>query len=235
VRIPDESLSQDQIAGLSTELNSKPRITTSVSSPVGGKAGDLWINNSASIQYMLFFDGTTWINSSPNGLIPSPATVNALQYVRLNSTATSLEYANIDFSSMLASSTRGAVNGVAPLDSSGLLPISVVPPFMTRSPISGIKAGAVVNGTFTVALMEDKYIVDGLTVALSAGSATVQLSIGGVLVGSTAAVTTTPTRLGLASTNIDGSIVPKVVSLVVTGASSATDLTFVVGALLIGD
>jgi hypothetical protein len=233
--IPAGAILQSKVSGLESELGSKPTITIGISAPVGAIPGDLWVNNSAAVQYMLFFDGTNWINSSPNGLIPNPTTLNALQYLRLNSTSTALEYANIDFSSLLATSTRGEVNGVAPLDSSGLVPASSLPTFVTRSPISGIKAGAIVNGTFTVSLMEDKYVVDGITLALSAGTATVQLSIGGVLVGSTVAVTTTPSRLAIASSNINASIVPQVVSLVVTGAASATDLAFVVGALLIGD
>ncbi len=235
VMIPDAALDSAKVDGLDDALAARPSITVGTSSPLTPAAGDLWIKTAASVPYMLFYDGVRWINASPNGILPSPVISNALQFVRLNATANAMEFVDIDLSSVLGVISRGAPNGVAPLDSSGLLPTSVLPSWVSRSPIIGIRAGSIVNGTLSIGIIEDKYTVDGISLALSAGTATVQLSIGGSLVGSTMAVTTTPQRLAIGNINIDASAVPKVVSLVVTGASAATDLAYNVGCLVVGD
>ena len=235
VAIADAALPSAKVNGLDAALATRPSITVAATTPVTPDAGNLWVNTAGSVPFMLFYDGVRWINASPNGLIPSPDVVNSLQFLRLNATATSLEYTDVDLSSVLGVAARGAANGVAPLDSSGLIPSSVIPSWASRSPVTGVRPGSIVNGTISVGLIEDQYTVDGITLALSAGSATVQLSIGGSLVGSTVAVTTTPTRLAIGNISVDGSATPKVVSLVISGATGATDLAYNIGMLLVGN
>jgi hypothetical protein len=232
ILINDGSIPSAKITGLDADLAIKADIYVSATQPVGAASGSLWVNTAGSIPQLLFFDSVRWLSSSPNGLIPLPQTANALQYVRLNSTATALEYASIDLSAMIASTSRGAANGVAPLDAAGLVPSSALPAWCARAPILGNISGAVANGTYPIAVIEDQYVFDGLTVALSAGTATVQLYVGGSAVGSTVGASTTPTKLAITSAVKDGSTVPLLVALVVTASSGATNLTYNAGALI---
>lgn len=235
VSIADGALPQAKVSGLAAALTGKPNLDVSPSAPTGTlTAGSLWVNTSGSVPALMFYDGVRWLSSSPNGMIPLPQTSNALQYVRLNSTATALEYAALDTSALMPTNSRGAANGVAPLDASGLLPGSVLPAWVARTPIIGVRSGSVANGTYVIGTIEDLYVFDGLTLVLSTGSASVQLVVGGVNVGGLAAVTTSISKLNITTSVRDASTTPMVVSLVVSGAAGAADLAYNVGCLIAG-
>jgi len=235
INIPDNSIEQAKVFGLENSLAGKAKITVSASAPTGAVTGDLWVNTSYAVPTLMFYDGTRWLNSSPNGMIPLPLAANALQFLRLNSTATSLEFAPFDTTSLVQVSSVGAANGVAPLNSSGQIPTSALPDFAKKSPIVGSIAGTLTNTTYTIALFAGcVHTIDSLTAKLTSGSCTLQLQVAGVNVGSTLACTATTTKLAIASTVIDSSVSTKDVTLIVTGATTPVGLTFNLGNSITG-
>lgn len=233
INIADDAIAQAKVAGLVTALAGKAKITVSGSTPTGAATGDLWINTSYSVPALMFYDGVHWLNSSPNGMIPLPLAANALMYLRLNSTATALEYASFDTSALLKTTQLGAANGVAPLNSSAQVPVSNLHPAAVRAPIVGRVAGSIANTTIVVGhIYGGVHQFTSLTAKLATGSLTLQLQVNGVAVGSTLAVTTTTAKIDITPASVDASVSPKDVALVVTGGSTPADLTYNIGSTL---
>jgi hypothetical protein len=227
IAIADDAITQNKISGLVTALAGKAKMTVAATAPGGAAYGDLWINTSTAVPSLLFYDSIRWLSASPNGLVPLPQAANALQFLRLNSTATALEYSSFDTTGLVPTSQIGLANGVAPLNSSGKLPSTVLPDYSLKSPIIGKVAGSITNSTVVVAILEGAaHTITGFTAKLDAGTATLQLAVGGVNVGSTLACSTTTTKLAITSIVKDASVTPLDVSIVITGASSASGLTF---------
>ena len=227
INIADSALAQAKVAGLVTALAGKARITVGTTTPVGPITGDLWINTSYSVPALMFYDGTHWLNSSPNGMIPLPLPINALQYLRLNSTSTSLEYAAFDTSGLVKTSSLGAQNGAAPLNSAAQVPVVNLPPASTRCPIVGRMAGSIANTTIVVGhISGGAHTFTRLTAKLATGSLTLQLYVSGVPVGSTLAVTSATASLAITPALVDATTTAKDVSLVITGGVTPADLTY---------
>lgn len=235
VNIPDGSIAKSKVSGLEIDLASKAKISVSPTAPLTPGQGDLWVNTGYAVPSLLFYDGVRWLNSSPNSLLPLPLAANALQFVRLNSTATALEYAPFDTSDLVKSDTIGVANGVAALDSSGKLPSASVPAFVTKTPITGRIPGAIANGTIVVGHLEGaQHSFVGLSAKLTSGTCTIQLSIGGTLVGGTLAVTSTAAKIAIVPTAVDATAAVKDVAIVVTGGTSPVDLTFNINNEVVG-
>jgi hypothetical protein len=235
INMPDASLTQAKVNGLVAALGTKAKITVSGSAPLTPATGDLWVNTSYAVPTLLFYDGIRWLSSSPNGMIPLPLPANALQFLRLNSTATALEYSPFDTTGLVQLSQVGAANGVAALNSLGKVPSSNIPDFAQRSPIIGRISGAVVNGSYVVGhIAGNIHAFDSLTAKLTSGTATLQLQVGGVTIGATLGATLTSTKLAITSTASDATSVVKDVVLVVTGAATPVDLTYNIGSLITG-
>lgn len=235
INIADGAIAQAKISGLVTALASRAKISVSSTAPTGPLQGDLWVNTSYAVPTLLFYDGVRWLNSSPNGMIPLPLPANALQFVRLNSTATALEYAPFDTSGLVATNQVGAANGVCALNAQGKVPSSSVPEFAQRSPITGRIAGSIANQTYVVGHINGTvHAFDSITCKLTSGTCTVQLQVGGNNVGSTIAVTSTTTKLAITPTTIDSTTAPRDVSLVVTGGATPVDLTYHIGNTITG-
>lgn len=227
VAIADGAIPMAKVAALVSTLSTKANITVSGSQPASAVNGDFWINTSAAVPALLFYDGVRWLSASPNGLVPLPQTANALQFLRLNSTATALEYAPIDTSALVRLNTVGLANGVAPLNSSGRLPTTHFPEFSLKAPIIGRVAGSIANSTIPVGLLSgSKHTFQGIAVRTTSGTCTVQLQVGGVNVGSTLAVTATATRLAISNIVSDATATPRDVSLVVTAGATPVDLFY---------
>jgi hypothetical protein len=227
INISANAIGQDKVNGLVDDLSARAKITVSGSSPLSPGQGDLWVNTSFSVPTLLFYDGVRWLNSSPNGLIPLPLPANVLQFLRLNSTATALEYAPFDTSGLVLLSSVGAANGVAALNANGKLQSGAVPEFAMRSPIIGRIGGAVANGTYVIGHISGSiHVFDGIVAKLTSGSATLQLQVGGVNVGSTLAATSASTRLPITASTQDATAAVRDVAIVVTGATSPVDLTY---------
>jgi hypothetical protein len=225
IAIANDAIAQTKVNGLVAALALRADVYVQPTTPVSPRSGSLWVQTGGLLPSLAFFDGTRWVSTNAEGLIPSPTNANALQFLRLNSSANAFEYASFDASGFILTSRIGASGGVAPLDGGGLLPSSVIPAFLAVRPINVLRSGALANGTFKIALIANSGVtVRGIAVELGAGSATIQLRIDGVDVGSPVAATTTPTRVAISNHVVNALTSPKSVALVVSGASSASDL-----------
>lgn len=233
IAIADGAIPKAKVDGLVAELANKAQITVSGTSPASPGLGDFWVNTSTSVPSLLFWDGVRWLSASPNGLVPLPQTADALRFLRLNSTASALEYAPIDFSGLLRTEQLGLGGGVAPLNPQAKVPRLNLPNFAFRCPITGSLPGAIANATRVVAIISNaKHTFQGLSARLGAGSCTLQLQVNGVNVGSTLSVNTTTARLAISDVVEDATATPRNVALVITAATSASDLTFNVETLI---
>lgn len=162
---------------------------------------------------------------------------NANQYVRVNGTGTALEYGDIDFSALVPKTYMGAANGVATLDTGGSLPVSQLPetfstisiPFFSVHEDSSANIG---NKTYFVSRLWKQTIrIDGIAYKLNSGTATLQLSVDGTLVGSTFAATSTLKSENLSTViEIDATAASRRLELVVTNNSSGQSLEVAIAA-----
>ncbi len=229
--VTDNQIPQIKVSNLATSLAGKANIVNSLTAPTAPVTGDLWLDTSQVPAVLKFYDGTQFLNTSPESSLPTFLQTNAGQYVRVNGTGTSLEYGDIDFSSLVPKTYMGAANGVATLDTSGKLPVSQLPETFSTNTIPFFSvweqsSATVTNKTYFVTrLFKQTIRIDGLAFKLSGGTCTIQLSVDGVAVGSTYSVSTTASQQSLTTIiEIDSTSVGRRLELVVTNASSATSL-----------
>lgn len=229
--VTDNQIPQIKVSNLATSLAGKANIINSLTAPTAPVTGDLWLDTSQVPAVLKFYDGTQFLNTSPESSLPTFLQTNAGQYVRVNGTGTSLEYGDIDFSALVPKTYMGAANGVATLDTSGKLPVSQLPETFSTITIPFFSvweqsSATVTNKTYFVTrLFKQTIRIDGLAFKLSGGTCTIQLSVDGVAVGSTYSVSTTASQQSLTTIiEINASATGRRLELVVTNASSATTL-----------
>ena len=229
--VTDNQIPQIKVSNLATSLAGKANIVNSLTAPTAPVTGDLWLDTSQVPAVLKFYDGTQFLNTSPESSLPTFLQTNAGQYVRVNGTGTSLEYGDIDFSALVPKTYMGAANGVATLDTSGKLPVSQLPETFSTITIPFFSvweqsSATVTNKTYFVTrLFKQTIRIDGLAFKLSGGTCTIQLSVDGVAVGSTYSVSTTASQQSLTTIiEINASATGRRLELVVTNASSATTL-----------
>ncbi len=229
--VTDNQIPQIKVSNLATSLAGKANIINSLTAPTAPVTGDLWLDTSQVPAVLKFYDGTQFLNTSPESSLPTFLQTNAGQYVRVNGTGTSLEYGDIDFSALVPKTYMGAANGVATLDTSGKLPVSQLPETFSTITIPFFSvweqsSATVANKTYFVTrLFKQTIRIDGLAFKLSGGTCTIQLSVDGVAVGSTYSVSTTASQQSLTTIiEINASATGRRLELVVTNASSATTL-----------
>lgn len=227
ISIADGAIAQAKTAGLPAALDLKGDVYVGTSAPGSPRAGSLWINTAGAVPTLLFYDGARFLNASPEGLLPDIAPADALKFLRLNSTASGYELATVDLSGVVPAEDVGAANGVASLDGSARLPVAQMPTIHRKPSLLGILQGSVTNGTKLAGIIGgQKYSLDAADYVLGAGSATVQLRIGGVDFGLPVAVTTTPVRQTWGAVVANAVSAGLAVQLVVTLASGASDLAW---------
>ena len=229
--VTDNQIPQIKVSNLATSLAGKANIVNSLTAPTAPVTGDLWLDTTQVPAVLKFYDGTQFLNTSPESSLPTFLQTNAGQYVRVNGTGTSLEYGDIDFSALVPKTYMGAANGVATLDTSGKLPVSQLPETFSTITIPFFSvweqsSATVTNKTYFVTrLFKQTIRIDGLAFKLSGGTCTIQLSVDGVAVGSTYSVSTTASQQSLTTIiEINASATGRRLELVVTNASSATTL-----------
>ena len=146
LQIADADIAQAKVAGLVSHISTAAKLTVSGTTPSNPSAGDLFLDTSVSPNVLRFYDGTQFLQTSPESGLPTFSTSNAGQVVQVNGTGTALVYAAIDLSSRIATTQRGAANGVASLDSTGRLPSSQLPTSISSGSFYKIVAGSVSNG-----------------------------------------------------------------------------------------
>ena len=229
--VTDNQIPQVKVSNLASSLAGKANIVNSLTAPQSPNTGDLWLDTSQVPAVLKFYDGTQFLNTSPESSLPTFLQTNRSQYVRVNGTGTALEYGDIDFSALVPKTYMGAANGVATLDTSAKLPPSQLPETFSTVTIPFFSvweqsSATVTNKTYFVSRMFKQTIrIDGIAFKLSGGTCTIQLSVDGVAVGSTYSVSTTANQQDLTTIiEIDATSVSRRLELVVTNASSATSL-----------
>jgi len=231
ISIQDDEIPQNKVSNLATSLGDKANLVSQSTSPVGPVTGDLWLDVSQVPAVLKFYDGTQWLETSPESSLPTFIQSNANQYVRVNGTGTALEYGDIDFSSLVPKTFMGAANGVATLDTAGQMPVNQLPETFSTITIPFYNvwedgAAAAADKTYFVSRLWKQTIrIDGLSFQCSAGSCTIQLSVDGVTVGQTYTVNTTPQDLSLTTViEIDATSQGKRLELVISNNSGAQNV-----------
>jgi len=229
--IENGQIPQAKVADLATNLSGKANIISSPTSPSTPYTGDLWLDTSQVPAILKFYDGTQWLETSPESSLPTFVQTNANQYVRVNGTGTALEYGDIDFSALVPKTYMGAANGVASLDSAGLLPPSQLPEtFATTSfsMFSPLEDGAatITNKEYYLGRLWQQVIrIDGIAYKLNSGTCTIQIAVDGQGVGNTFNVTSTLQNDNLPTViEVDATTVSKRLGIIVTSNSSGNTL-----------
>ena len=234
IAVADDEVPTNKINGLSTLLANRGRVYVSPSEPISANAGDMWVDTGASPKVLKFYNGTGWLLTSPDTGIPAFATTNALQFLRVNSTGGGLEFANVDFTSLVPKTYIGAADGVAGLDATGKLPIAQLPDtFATRS-FFFTQAGSVSNGNYTVTrAFKQNVRIDAVAAKCTSGSCNIQLTIDGFAAGDVVAVSSSLNETNLtASISINASTTSKEIGFVVSSASSLQDIEVTLAAVI---
>tara|TARA_B100000287_G_scaffold399358_1_gene417549 strand:- start:25744 stop:27576 length:1833 start_codon:yes stop_codon:yes gene_type:complete len=231
LNVAENEIPQNKVNALATSLANKANIKSQLTTPTGSATGDLWLDTSQVPNILKFYTGTQWLETSPESSLPTFVASNASQYVRVNGTGTSLEYGDLDLSSVVPKTWRGSVNGVASLDSSAKIPTNQLPDIFATGTISFFNVWEdasvnVSNKTYFVAkIWKQKLRLDGITHKLAAGTCTIQLSVDGATIGSTFSVSTTSASVNMPTTiEIDGTTTGRRLELVVTNTSGANTL-----------
>ena len=229
IAVLDNEIPQSKVSALATTLVNKANIVYQQSTPTSPSTGDLWLDTSLAPAILKFYEGTQWLETSPESSLPTFVQTNANQYVRVNGTGTGLQYGDIDFSSVVPKTYMGAANGVATLDSSGNLPVTQLPetfstvsiPFFSVHEDSSANIG---NKTYYLSRIWKQTIrIDGLAYKLSSGTCTLQLSVDGTAVGSTFSATSSLQSDNIATViEIDGTVASKRIELIVTNIPVAS-------------
>lgn len=235
--IANNEIPQTKVSNLSTSLTGKANLVSQANSPSSPVTGDLWLDTSLVPAILKFYDGTQWLETSPESSLPTFVQTNANQYVRVNGTGTALEYGDIDFSALVPKTYMGAANGVATLDTGGKMPVNQLPetfstvsiPFFSVHEDSAANIG---NKTYYVSRLWKQTIrIDGIAYKLNAGSCTIQLSVDGTPVGNTYSVTTTLNSENLATViEVDATAASRRLELVVTNNSGGQSLEVAIAA-----
>ena len=237
IAVLDNEIPQSKVSALATTLVNKANIVYQQATPTSPQTGDLWLDTSLAPAILKFYEGTQWLETSPESSLPTFVQTNANQYVRVNGTGTGLQYGDIDFSSVVPKTYMGAANGVATLDSSGNLPVTQLPetfstvsiPFFSVHEDSSANIG---NKTYYLSRIWKQTIrIDGIAYKLSSGTCTLQLSVDGTAVGGTFSATSSLQSDNIATViEIDGTVASKRIELIVTNNSSGQSLEVVVAA-----
>jgi hypothetical protein len=229
--IQEDEIPQSKVANLAGSLGNKANIVAQSNSPTSPLTKDLWLDISRVPAILKFYDGTQWLETSPESSLPTFIQSNAGQYVRVNGTGTALEYGDIDFSSLVPKTYMGAANGVATLDTAGKLPINQLPETFSTTTIPFLSVwedsqAVIGNKTYFVSRIYKQTIrIDGISFKLNAGTCTIQLSVDGVAVGPTYSVTTTAQQYDLNTViEIVATQTSRRIEIVTTNASGAQTL-----------
>ena len=237
VSVTDNQIPQIKVANLASGLAGKANLVSQSTTPLTAVTGDLHLDISQVPAILKFYDGTQWLETSPESSLPTFIQTNAGQYVRVNGTGTALEYGDIDVSALVPKTYMGAANGVATLDTSGNLPVTQLPEtFSTVSiPFFSVhedSAAAISNKTYYFTRFWKQTIrIDGLAFKTNGGSCTIQLSVDGSLVGTTHSVTATLSSISLPTViEINATVASRRLEIVTTNNASGLSLEVVVAA-----
>mgnify|MGYP003624460493 FL=1 len=225
ITVTNNEIAQVKVSGLTTALSGKANLTVASSTPGSPSTGDLYMDTSQTPNVLKFYDGSQFLQTSPDSSLPTFLTANAGQFVKVNGSGTALIYGAIDLSSVLAVTTRGAANGVASLDSTGRLPTAQLPVSVASESIYHTVA-TTANQTYTIKrIFKQKIQINGLSLQTTSGTCSLQLSVNGVAVGSTYSVSSSINEFALGTViEVDATTASKSIQYVITNNSSGAGL-----------
>jgi hypothetical protein len=229
--VANDAIPQAKVNGLAAALSNSANIVISSAAPGSPYAGLLWLDTATAPNQLKYYDGVQWLRTSPESTLPTFVTGNAGQYVRVNGTGTALEYAALDLTSVIPVTQKGAANGVAQLDSTGRLPASQLPQTLSSTSIF-LTVGTPSNTNYAITrVFRQKLRIDGLALRVASGTCSVQVTVNGVAVGDTHAVSSTPTEFSLGSPiDIDSTGSSRTIGFVVSNNAASTGLEVVIAA-----
>ncbi|WP_175404669.1 hypothetical protein, partial [Endozoicomonas atrinae] len=229
ITVNDSEIEQSKVDGLTDSLNKRAYMEVGPITPVNPQTSWLWLDTSRTPNQLKFFDGLRWLATSPESSLPSYSGETANQYVRVNGTGTGLEYADIDLSSVVPKTQKGAANGVASLDSQGRIPTGQMPEILSQSSLS-VLAQTVSDGDLMVGrILRQKVRIEAAGFRLLSGTCDVQLTVNGVEVGQTYSVSSVPSEFPLSTQiEVDASAASKAIGLKITNTNAANTLDAVI-------
>lgn len=223
--INDGDIAQAKVSGLTSALATKAKITVNATEPSSPLAGELWLDTSEDPDALKFYDGSTWIRTTPLSSLPSFGEADAKKQLRVNAAGNGLEFAAQDLSSVLPVSQKGASNGVASLDSNGKLTPGQRPTVATKTSKYYANASPA-NGTVMVERIWKRNLnITGMSIQTSAGTCTVQIVINGVAQGAAYTASSVTNDQSFSSAiSVDASVDPRSIQLTIGSVSSAANL-----------
>ncbi len=222
LKIADGEIPASKVASLVALINSAASLSVSSTTPV--PATDLWLDTSQSPNQLKFWDGTQYLRTNTASSVPSFTAANASQTLRVNGTGTGLEFANVDLSSVIPLTQRGAANGVATLDTTGRLNTTQLPLDIATVGYFWAPSGALANGTYLVnRIFKQRVTISAISARLASGTCTVQIAVNGVALGTTYNLSSTPTEVTLPTPiEIDATTASRAIQLIVTAGAAPT-------------
>lgn len=224
--INDEDITQAKVEGLVSHIATAAKLVVASSTPGTPATGDLWLDTSVAPNVLKYYDGTQYLRTSPESGLPPFVAADANKIIGVNGTGTALEYRDIDLSSVIPVTQKGASNGVATLDSDGNLPSSQLPSVLASGSLYKENSGATADGDYKIQrVFKQRLSVTGVSLRCSAGTANVQLLVNGVAVGTAQAVSTTPSATTFPTAQeVDATAASALLGFQVTSQSSLADL-----------
>jgi len=220
--IADGEIPVAKVATLAAEIADKAHMNVGSSTPVGSD-GYLWVDTSGAVAELKFKESGAWYSTSPDASLPVPTSTDALRYLRINSSGSGFEIADLNLSSVVLKTSKGSANGVASLDATGLIPNSQFPVRYSAAMYPLYKTGAVTNGSLHLMRLWKQILrVDGVSLKCEAGTCDVTMTVDGASAGSTYSVSATGSNQTFGTViQIDATSAGKSIDFTVTNADAA--------------
>ena len=220
--ITDAEIPVAKVATLATELADKAHMNVGSSTPTGSD-GYLWVDTSGAVAELKFKESGAWLSTSPDASLPVPTSTDALRYLRVNSSGSGFDIADLNLSSVVLKTSKAAANGVASLDATGKIPTSQFPVRYSAAMYPLYKTGAVTNGSLHLMRLWKQILrVDGVSLKCEAGTCDVTMTVDGASAGSTYSVSATGSNQTFGTViQIDATSAGKSIDFTVTNANSA--------------
>ena len=225
ISIANNAISKDKVDSLTADLASKADIAVTNITPTNLRTGGIWIDTSQNPTQMKFFDGVSFLRTSPESSLPTFGPNDAGRFLRISGTGTAIETSSVDFSSLIPVTQRGAANGVAPLDSTGRLPQSRLPSVLSATSLYHSMATATNASTIMTRIFRQSIRIEGIAVQTTSGTCSVRIRVNNVDQGDTYAVSSTPNEVALTTPiEINAAAASRSIGFTVSNASSVNTL-----------
>lgn len=127
VKLDDGAIPQAKVAGLISALAAAAKISVGSGTPTSPVAGQLWLDTGIAPNQLKYYNGVSWLATTPQNYLPSFSSADANKYLRVSPNGLGLEFTNVDLTSRISIFEKGAAHGVATLDANGRIPETQLP------------------------------------------------------------------------------------------------------------